>query len=774
MTNNRFFKHFQPSGLQGRIISFLAIIAVLLSVTAVYLLWETGGARGRSQAITEVYFPASTSLLQLQDDFDRYISLVKLDLLQKDTAHGWQRDQLRKESIIPGVARLSLQQEAFSPANRSLLDSLSKAIIEVEQKAEALTQWLAENTMNGSTDSASLVNLASQQEMFLNPQLERVEKLQTNYHRYNKALLADIDHQVKDSLNLIRRQAGQSRIVLAVVSLFVLFVLIGGGYWLIRRMRRSLGSAIEVLNRLVEGDTSGNAIPGDDELRPVVEAANTLSYNLQQASEFAQHIGDGDVNYDFKAVGENDALGNSLLQMRQKLKQINEEDKMRNWSTAGLAKFADILRRNDDYRELAGLIVSDLVKYTKSNQGGMFIVNQDNENDTHLELIACYAFERKKYLQKRVEIGTGLVGQCYQEQRTIFLKQVPQNYVNITSGLGGTNPSSLLIVPLKVNGEIEGVLEIASFKDYQPHEIEFVEQVGEIIASTISNARINDRTRRLLEESQQHAEELRAQEEEMRQNMEEMQATQEQMHRQTEEMRKMQENLALEKSMFNVLMEYLPDRITYKDKQSKILRINQAKAEKFRMSPEEMAGKTDYDFFSKEHADKAFREEQELIRTGTPLLDKEERTVFANGDISWASTSRIPFRNERNETVGMFIVTKDITQLKKAELMIKDRERVIERLLDGMPVFRFTVTRDGLLEDIWRSSNLPHLPDLNAQPVNKVLPEVHDLIRQEGLNDTDLICKGLVEINGEKEVFKYYLFRDSAQDGVFLGFALRQ
>lgn len=774
MTNNRFFKYFQPSGLQGRIISFLVLIAVLLTATAVYLLWETGGARNRSQKIREVYFPATASLLQLQDDVDRYISLVKLDLLQKDTANGWQRDQLRKESIIPGAAKLSLQKDAFSPAGRLLLDSVSQTLISVEQKAEALSQWLIEHGINVSTDSASLANLATQEEMFLNPQLRQIEKLQANYHRNNKALLADIDNQVQDGLSLIHRQAGQSRIVLAVVSLIVLFVLIAGGYWLVRRMRRSLDSAIEVLNKLVQGDTSGNAIPGDDELRPVVEAANTLSHNLQQASEFAQHIGDGDVNYDFKAVGENDALGNSLLQMRQKLKEINKEDKVRNWSTAGLAKFADILRRNDDYRELAGLIVSDLVKYTKSNQGGMFIVNQDDENDTHLELIACYAFERKKFLKKRVEIGTGLVGQCYLEHRTIFLKEVPESYVNITSGLGGANPSSLLIVPLKVNGEIEGVLEIASFKDYQPHEIEFVEQVGEIIASTISNARINDRTRRLLQESQQHSEELRAQEEEMRQNMEEMQATQEQMHRQTQEMRKMQESLHLEKSMFNVLMEFLPDRITYKDKQSKILRINQAKAEKFRMSPEEMIGKTDYDFFSKEHADRAFQEEQELIRTGVPLLDKEERTVFANGDINWASTSRIPFRNELNETVGMFIVTKDITRLKKAELSIKDRERIIERLLEGMPVFRFFITRDGLLEDIWKSSNLPQLPDLNARPVKDALPEVDDLIRQEGLNDTDLICKGMVEINGEKEVFKFFLFRDSTQDGVFLGFALKQ
>lgn len=773
MTKRWFFKYFQLSGLQGRMISFFALVAVLLAGTAAYMLWETAGVRERAERITDVYLPATEELLQLEGDVNRFVSSIKTDILQRDTTHSTERDDLREGSLIPRTARLNLQKDAFSPQGRPLLDSLAATVIDIERQAGIITVWLTENSLNAFADSAFLANLATAEAAYLNPQFEQVERLRARYHRYHTALVNDIDGQVKVSLDLLYVRSGQARIVLAVVGLAVVLILTMGGYHLIRRMRRSLGDAIGVLNKLVEGDTSGNAVPGDDELRPVIEAANTLSNNLQRASEFAQHIGDGNVDHDFKAVGENDSLGNSLLQMRQKLKQINEEDRMRNWSTAGLAKFADILRRNDDYRDLAEIIVSDLVKYTKSNQGGMFIVNQDNENDTHLELIACYAFERKKYLQKRVEIGTGLVGQCYLEQRTIFLKQVPQDYVNITSGLGGANPSSLLIVPLKVNGAIEGVLEIASFKDYQPHEIEFVEQVGEIIASTISNARINDRTRRLLEESQQHSEELRAQEEEMRQNMEEMQATQEQMHRQTEEMRKMQENLALEKSMFAVLMEYLPDRITYKDAQSRILRINQSKAEKFRMSPEEMVGKTDYDFFSKEHADKAFREEQELIRTGVPVIDREERAVFANGDITWASTSRIPFRNERHETVGMFIITKDITELKKAELTIKDRERVIERLLDGMPVFRFTVNRDGLLEDVWKSSNLPELPDLHRQPASKALPEVHDLIRQEGLNDTDLICKGVLEINGEKEIFKHYLFRDSAQDGVFLGFALK-
>ncbi|HEY8513310.1 MAG TPA: PAS domain-containing protein [Cyclobacteriaceae bacterium] len=762
------------SGLRGRIWLGIVLIAIIQIGTVAWLVWHSSTISGASTVTRSNYQPLAEALEQLHDDVSSYAFALRTDMLRGDTTNASYRNSIREKSLIPGIAKIRNNSSAFSGSVKSQVDSLDRVLIAIERVGQDVDQWIGTHTIDAFADSAALAYFKSEQEAFLVPKLQTLDRLQERYARHHQLLKDDVKSAVSDRLASIDVLAYRSYIIILVAGGLTLAILLVGGFRVFRRMRRSLSQAIDVLNKLVEGDTTGNAVSAEDELRPIIDAANRLSDNLQKASEFARAIGDGNVDHDFKAVGENDVLGNSLLQMRQKLKSINEEDAKRNWTTAGLAKFADILRRNDDYRSLAGLIISELVKYTKSNQGGMFILSEENGEEKHLELIACYAFERKKYLQKKFDIGNGLVGQCYLEKRTIFMKKVPQNYVNITSGLGGANPSSLLLVPLKVNDEVEGVLEMASFKAYEEHEIAFVEQVAEIIASTISNARINDRTRKLLQESQQHAEELRAQEEEMRQNMEEMQATQEQMHRQAEEMRKMQENLALEKSMFNVLMEYLPDRITYKDRQSRILRINRAKAERFRMSPEEMVGKTDYDFFSKEHADKAFREEQELIRTGQPILNQEERAVFANGDVTWATTSRIPFRNERNETVGMFIITKDITQLKRAELTIRDRERVIERLLDGMPVFRFTISRDRLVTNVWKATTLPALPELESKPLIDVLPEVHDLINQEDLDHTDLICKGVLEINGEKEVFKYYLFPESALDGVFLGFGLKQ
>jgi methyl-accepting chemotaxis protein len=129
-----------------------------------------------------------------------------------------------------------------------------------------------------------------------------------------------------------------------------------------------------------------------------------------------------------------------------------------------------------------------------------------------------------------------MVGQCYLERQTAYLKVVPQDYVRITSGLGEATPNTLIIVPMISNGVVEGVMEFASFKEFEPYQISFLEKVGESIASSIHAASVNERVKNLLSESQQQAEEMRAQEEEMRQNMEELAATQEEMGRQTNKM----------------------------------------------------------------------------------------------------------------------------------------------------------------------------------------------------------------------------------------------
>ena len=261
----------------------------------------------------------------------------------------------------------------------------------------------------------------------------------------------------------------------------------------------------------------------------------------QKVLDFTNKLINDHLDAVYEIQDDEDKLGKSLINLRDNLntnKSIElkrrKEDDQRNWVAEGLAKFSEILRKNNDSMQVLSYdIINNLVKNLTANQGGFFILLDDGSSK-YFEMTACYAYDRKKFADNRIEWGDGLIGTCAMERQTIHMTNLPDDYVFITSGLGKANPRSLVIVPLIINDEIHGVIEVASFKEFEKFEIEFVEKVAESIASTISTVKINLRTAHLLHESREQAEILATQEEQMRQNMEELQATQEEAERQNE------------------------------------------------------------------------------------------------------------------------------------------------------------------------------------------------------------------------------------------------
>lgn len=390
---------------------------------------------------------------------------------------------------------------------------------------------------------------------------------------------------------------------------------------------------------------------------------------IEHASHFVKEIEKGNLDIEFVSdtSEETDSLKASLISMRDQLKKISLDEKERNWVTEGLAKFADILRKDsDDIHHLADNVLSNLIKYMGINQGALFILNEDDSDDPYLELTACYAYNRKKFLEKRINIGEGLLGQAFLEKESIYLTEIPAHYVSITSGLGEAPPKNILIVPLKVNEQIYGLVELASFQLIKPYQQEFVEHLGESIASTISSVRIANRTKLLLEESQQQAEEMRAQEEEVRQNMEELSATQEEVQRILKEVQ------ANEQFMKDLLDAY-PDTIFTYDQNYKLINYN--KIFENNWSPLGFQIEKGFDVLSLFDAKKkaTHKELYERVLRGESFDRLEE--ITAGEEIQFYSSVYAPLRNGEGEVIGGALFARDITE---TETIKRNNEKILK------------------------------------------------------------------------------------------------
>ncbi|MCK5171501.1 MAG: GAF domain-containing protein, partial [Bacteroidales bacterium] len=365
-----------------------------------------------------------------------------------------------------------------------------------------------------------------------------------NMIEQHEAKVIEARQQMEESFANLENFIFVSGVVLVLISIVI-------ALFLAQMVIKPIKKIKNILIMMGDGIMPNKQIKeSNDEIGEMSEALNALIRGLKETTDFSIEIGKRNFESPFVPLSEDDDLGNALLEMRTNLKHATEEeerrkkeDDQRNWASQGIAKYSDILRQNNDNIEkLSYDVISNLVKYCDANQGGLFIVNDDNENDKFIEMASAYAFNRKKFQEKRIELGVGLIGRAVQESETIYITDIPDNYITITSGLGDDNPKSILIVPLVVNEKVYGVIEMASFREFEKYQIDFVEKIGENIASTFSTVKVNIRTSELLETTKQQAEEMRAQEEEMRQNMEELQATQEESARRETELEKQVED----------------------------------------------------------------------------------------------------------------------------------------------------------------------------------------------------------------------------------------
>jgi len=336
--------------------------------------------------------------------------------------------------------------------------------------------------------------------------------------------------------NAKQRYAGAVRSNTVFQVLLFLFM-VPSLYLIFYRIRKQQENTRALLLDLEHNNRKYVFDPGTEVIEDLGAIMNTSIDNLKNAAVFIGKITRGEYDAAWPNMSEKNAalnqqnLSGTLINMKDQMKRIREEDENRIWVTEGLTKFTEITRQHqDNVTALCEQAIRYITKYMNAQQGGVFLL-QEEEDEQFLELVACYAFDKKKFVEKRVGVGEGLVGQAFLERNTVVLKDVPRGYTHITSGLGEATPTNVLIVPMIYNEKTEGVVEIAGFENWKEHQRHFMDKATEYMAAALSSVRSTHKMKLVLEQMQTQTEQLHAQEEEMRQNMEELAATNEEMKR---------------------------------------------------------------------------------------------------------------------------------------------------------------------------------------------------------------------------------------------------
>jgi PAS domain S-box-containing protein len=376
---------------------------------------------------------------------------------------------------------------------------------------------------------------------------------------------------------------------------------------------------------------------------------------------------------DFEGIDENDTLAISLINLSQTIQRNQElvdkqrkEDEKRNWNAEGQAKFGEILRSNTDFEMLAFKIIKELTEYVNAIQGGFYHVEEDGA-DKYFSLVAFYAYGRKKYADKKVAFGKGLISTAVNESKSIHLRKIPEGYIRVTSGLGHSYPKELLVTPLIFEEKAFGVLEIASFNSFTQEQIEFIEKVAESTASTLSMVRMNMQTARLLEESNEQAQALASQEEEMRQNMEELKATQEEAARQADQFLKLENtvNHTMIRAEYNINGELIYANTNFL---SKLEYTANSQVEGKHISM--FIGKKDEDWF-----DNIW----EKLAKGGRHFEGYMKHITKSGKDLWTMATYTSIRNEDGEAERILFLALDTTEQKKVMLNLEGFMDAVER-----------------------------------------------------------------------------------------------
>ncbi|KOG62392.1 histidine kinase [Streptomyces griseoflavus] len=267
----------------------------------------------------------------------------------------------------------------------------------------------------------------------------------------------------------------------------------------------------------------------------VNELAGNLTRQVRAIAGVTSAVAEGDLTRSITvdASGEVAELKDNINSMVRSLRETTRANQEQDWLKSNLARISGLMQGHRDLAVVAELVMDELTPLV-SAQYGAFYLAEETERGTVLRLVGAYGRPPGSTAPDRFGLGESLVGQAARSRRTIVADGVPGDYISISSGLGRTAPGSLIVLPIIVEDQVLGIIELASFTSFTPVHRDFLEQLMEMVGVNVNTIVANARTDELLEESQRLAGELQARSGELTRQQEELQRSNEELEEKAE------------------------------------------------------------------------------------------------------------------------------------------------------------------------------------------------------------------------------------------------
>jgi signal transduction histidine kinase/CheY-like chemotaxis protein/HAMP domain-containing protein len=311
--------------------------------------------------------------------------------------------------------------------------------------------------------------------------------------------------------------------------------------------------------------------------------AAALTSQVRAIADVATAVTKGDLSQSITvdAVGEVASLKDNINEMIRNLRETTKRNTEQDWLKTNLARFTRLLQGQRDLLAVSKLILAELAPLA-SIQHGVFYINDANDGEPDLRLVASYAFNTRKHMTSRIRAGEGLVGEAAFEKQRILLTEVPPDYIEIGSALGEAPPVNVIVLPVLFEGQVKAVLELASFHRFSDIHITFFDQLMEIIGIMLNTITATMRTEELLKQSQSLAIELQARQAQLTE-------TNAQLQQQARTLQESEDRLKAQQEELQQTNEELEEKARLLFDQNKEVERKNAEIEKARASLEEKA-----------------------------------------------------------------------------------------------------------------------------------------------------------------------------------------